>query len=101
VRSNETLFNKGKLLGNHLSTLLSSIVQNDMYIEKTELKRWVNDIQTEINKVIIHGETIVNYIQNKMWDEKRPWKGQKVEIDNFNWLTEEDEGGMKVADNIS
>lgn len=90
VRSNESLFRKGKELGHDIGEILAVIVQNDMYIQKEELQEWVQKIQRKIHQIISHGETVVNYIENKLWSANKE-RNTPVNLDWMDVLAKDDE----------
>ncbi len=66
VKSNKVLFDRGKQLGDSIGMLLAGMVQNDIFIEKTKLESWGKELQQQVRKIIMHGNTIVEYIQNQL-----------------------------------
>lgn len=69
VKSNKALFDKGKQLGDAIGMLLAGMVQNDIFIEKAKLTAWGKELQQQVRKIIMHGNTIVEHIQNQLWEQ--------------------------------
>jgi hypothetical protein len=90
VRSSEPLFRKGKELGYDIGEILAVIVQNDVYIQKEELQEWVQKIQKKVYEIIAHSETVVNYIENKLWPANKD-RNTPVNLDWMDVLAKDDE----------
>jgi len=69
VKSNKILFDKGKRLGDGIGLLLSGMVQNDNFIEKTKLELWGKELKQQVQQIIMQVNTIIEYIQNPSGEE--------------------------------
>lgn len=76
VRSNKVLFDEAKRLGDTIGMLLAGMVQNDIFIEKAKLVDWGEELQQQVQKIIMHGNTIIEYIHNQLWAQY-PAKNQE------------------------